>query len=74
MFSATYDEKVMKFAQAVVHDAMIIKLKREEESLDNIRQVYIECDSQDTKFLALSDIYGSISIGQSVIFCRVCIY
>ena len=71
LFSATYDDNVMKFAQAVVHDAMIIKLKREEESLDNIKQVYIECENQDAKFNALSDIYGSISIGQSVIFCRV---
>ena len=61
----------MKFAQAVVHNAMIIKLKREEESLDNIKQVYIECENQEAKFAALSDIYGSISIGQSVIFCRV---
>ena len=63
----------MNFAENIVTNAMIIKLKREEESLDNIRQIYIECGNQDEKFGALSDIYGSISIGQSVIFCRVSI-
>jgi len=70
LFSATYDEKVMRFAETIVHDAFIIKLRREEQSLDNIKQFYIECRDQDDKFQALSNIYGSISIGQSMIFCH----
>ncbi len=41
LFSATYDQNVMKFAQAIISDPVIIKLKREEESLDNIRQVIL---------------------------------
>jgi len=71
LFSATYDDQVMRFAESVVHDAIIIKLKREEQSLDNIKQYYIECTSLEDKFSALSNIYGSISIGQSMIFCHV---
>ena len=70
-FSATYDEDVMKFARAVVPDAAIIRLKREEESLDNIKQYYIVCKNQEEKFVALSNIYGAITIGQSMIFCQV---
>jgi len=70
-FSATYDEEVMKFARAVVPDAVIIRLKREEESLDNIKQYYIVCKDQEEKFVALSNIYGAITIGQSMIFCHV---
>ena len=70
LFSATYDDDVMKFAQAVIpRSPIIIKLRREEESLDNIRQFYIECENEGDKFRALSNIYGSISIGQSIIFC-----
>jgi len=61
----------MRFAESVVHDAIIIKLRREEQSLDNIKQYYIECTSLEDKFSALSNIYGSISIGQSMIFCHV---
>ena len=75
LFSATYDDDVMKFAQAVIpRSPIIIKLRREEESLDNIRQFYIECENEGDKFRALSNIYGSISIGQSIIFCAVSLY
>lgn len=61
----------MRFAENVVPNAMVFKLKREEQSLDNIKQYFIECQSVDDKFTALSNIYGSISIGQSMIFCHV---
>ena len=71
LFSATYDDQVMRFAESIVHDAIVIKLRREEQSLDNIKQYYIECSSLEDKFSALSNIYGSISIGQSMIFCHV---
>ncbi|XP_045161433.2 ATP-dependent RNA helicase DDX19A-like [Mercenaria mercenaria] len=70
LFSATYDEEVMKFAQAVIpNNPVVIKLRRDEESLDNIRQFYVQCRDQEDKFQALSNIYGAISIGQSMIFC-----
>ncbi|XP_046564539.1 ATP-dependent RNA helicase DDX19A-like [Haliotis rubra] len=71
LFSATYDADVMKFAQAVIpNDPVVIRLRREEESLDNIKQYYIECQDEADKFQALSNIYGTISIGQSMIFCQ----
>ncbi|XP_060584005.1 ATP-dependent RNA helicase DDX19A-like [Ruditapes philippinarum] len=70
LFSATYDDEVMKFAQAVIpNNPVVIKLRRDEESLDNIRQFYVQCRDQEDKFQALSNIYGAISIGQSMIFC-----
>jgi ATP-dependent RNA helicase DDX19/DBP5 len=39
LFSATYSDDVMSFAKQVVPDPIIIRLKRNEESLDNIKQV-----------------------------------
>eukprot|EP00117_Sycon_ciliatum_P020924 scpid49735/ scgid18499/ ATP-dependent RNA helicase DDX19A; DDX19-like protein; DEAD box protein 19A len=69
LFSATYDDDVMGFAQRIVSDPIVIKLKRQEESLDNIRQVYIECRNELEKYEALSNIYGLVSIGQAIIFC-----
>ncbi|XP_059178565.1 DEAD-box helicase Dbp80-like [Physella acuta] len=70
LFSATYDASVMDFAEKVIpNDPVIIKLRREEESLENIKQYYIECNDQEEKFIALANIYGAISIGQSMIFC-----
>ena len=61
----------MKFATHLVSNPMIIRLKREEESLENIHQYYIECGSRQDKLNALINIYGSITIGQCVIFCHV---
>ncbi|XP_025083137.1 ATP-dependent RNA helicase DDX19A-like [Pomacea canaliculata] len=71
LFSATYDQTVMQFAQKIIPgDPVIIRLRREEESLDNIKQYYIECNSKEEKFQALCNIYGTISIGQAMIFCH----
>ncbi|XP_070207405.1 ATP-dependent RNA helicase DDX19A-like isoform X2 [Littorina saxatilis] len=71
LFSATYDTQVMNFAAKIVpNDPVIIRLRREEESLENIRQFYIECHSVEDKYRAMCNIYGSISIGQSMIFCH----
>ncbi|XP_054721031.1 ATP-dependent RNA helicase DDX19A-like [Uloborus diversus] len=70
LFSATYSEEVMQFAELIVNDPIIIKLKREEESLENIKQYYIVCKNQGEKFDALCNIYGTIAIGQAIIFCH----
>ena len=71
LFSATYEQNVIKFAQAIVPNPVVIRLRRQEESLANIKQYYINCQSRNDKFQALSNLYGAISIGQSMIFCHV---
>lgn len=71
LFSATYDSAVMEFAQHIVKNPLIIKLQREEESLDNITQYYVKCRDQDEKYQAIQNIYGVITIGQAIIFCQV---
>eukprot|EP00069_Balaena_mysticetus_P000398 bmy_14560T0 len=70
LFSATFEDSVWKFAQKVVPDPNIIKLKREEETLDTIKQYYVLCNSRDEKFQALCNIYGAITIAQAMIFCH----
>lgn len=69
LFSATYDEVVMKFARKIVPEPNIIQLRREEETLDNIKQYFATCGSKDKKFEALTNIYGVLSVGQAIIFC-----
>lgn len=71
LFSATYDRSVIEFAQHIVKDPIIIKLLREQESLDNITQYYVRCRDQDEKYQAIQNIYGVITIGQAIIFCHV---
>ncbi|KAM4703423.1 ATP-dependent RNA helicase DDX19B [Rhinophrynus dorsalis] len=70
LFSATFEESVWRFAQKVVPEPNIIKLKREEETLDTIKQYYVVCRNQEEKFEALCNIYGTITIAQAMIFCH----
>lgn len=72
-FSATYEPEVMNFAEIIVSNPLIIRLLREEESLDNIKQYYIKCKNIDEKYTAITNIYGVITIGQAIIFCHVSI-
>lgn len=69
-FSATYEEDVMEFAEGIVSDPVIIRLRREEESLHNIKQYYVMCRNLDDKYTAISNIYGVVTIGQAMIFCH----
>lgn len=70
LFSATYDLNVMNFAENIISNPVLIKLRREEESLDNIKQYYVYCDSSQAKYRSIRNIYGTITIGQAMIFCQ----
>ncbi|KAM6976952.1 ATP-dependent RNA helicase DDX19A [Aplochiton taeniatus] len=70
LFSATFEDSVWQFAERVVPDPNIIKLKREEETLDTIKQYYMLCKEKEDKFSALCNLYGSITIAQIMIFCH----
>ena len=63
LFSATYDQAVMDFAENIVPNPVTIKLRREEESLDNIKQYYVNCDTPEAKYRSIANIYGVITIG-----------
>ncbi|XP_056633594.1 DEAD-box helicase Dbp80 [Diorhabda sublineata] len=69
-FSATYDSEVMDFAEHIVKNPIIIRLKREEESLDNIMQYYVQCNGAEDKYNAITTIYSMVGVGQAIIFCH----
>ncbi|XP_042901383.1 DEAD-box helicase Dbp80 isoform X2 [Parasteatoda tepidariorum] len=70
LFSATYSSDVMSFAEMIITEPIIMQLKREQWTLENVKQFYVMCYTNEGKYSALSNIYGSISIGQTIIFCR----
>lgn len=70
LFSATYDEQVMNFAETIIPNALVLQLKREDESLENILQYYVICNNEADKYNALANIFGTLSIGQTFIFCQ----
>lgn len=71
LFSATFEESVLSFAKCIVLDANIIRLKKEKETLDTIKQFYVLCESREERFQAICNIYGAITIAQAIIFCQV---
>lgn len=71
LLSATFEDSVWKFAELVIPDPNIIRLKREEETLDTIKQFYVLCRDKEEKFAALCDLYGSLTVAQAMIFCHV---
>lgn len=71
LFSATFKETVRAFAVQIVSSPIVIKLREEELTLSNIRQYFFVCRSREEKYRALCNIYGSITIGQAMIFCQV---
>lgn len=70
LFSATFPEEVQEFAKLFAPEANQLFLKQEDVTVDAIKQLYLECDSEQGKFEALSMLYDCMSIGQSIVFCR----
>ncbi|XP_018414520.1 PREDICTED: ATP-dependent RNA helicase DDX25-like [Nanorana parkeri] len=70
LFSATFEDTVWCFAERIVPDPNIIKLRKEEMTLDNILQFYDACEDRDQKFSALCNIYSTFTIAQAIIFCQ----
>lgn len=70
LFSATFPEEVEGFATKFAPGANEIRLKTEELSVDGIKQLYMDCKSEQDKYDVLTDLYGILTIGQSIIFVR----
>lgn len=74
LFSATFPDKVMQYAKQFCPNAAEIKLKREELTVGGIKQMYMDCPSDEGKYDILAHLYGLMTIGASIIFVKVCRY
>ncbi|KAF8818040.1 DEAD/DEAH box helicase [Cardiosporidium cionae] len=70
LFSATFPDEVKAFATSMVPNANKITVEKENLSLKSVSQFYMMYTDEDNKFQLLSDLYGSMTIGQSVIFVK----
>lgn len=71
LFSATFPNVVREFAGRIAPEANEIYLKQEDVTVDAIKQLWLQCDGEEGKFDALSILYELMTIGQSIVFCRV---
>lgn len=68
--SATLSREVIEMTSKFTSNPAKILVKREEVSLQGIKQYHIQCEKEDWKFDTLCDIYDSLTITQAVIFCN----
>ncbi|KAI9868028.1 MAG: RNA helicase required for poly(A+) mRNA export [Trichoglossum hirsutum] len=70
LFSATFPEDVVRYASKFAPNANSITLKHEELTVEGIKQLYMDCNSEDHKYEVLVKLYGLMTIGSSIIFVK----
>jgi translation initiation factor 4A len=68
LFSATLPKEVLKVIELFINKPVKILVKKEELTLEGIKQFYIPVDKEEWKLDALCDVYGSIKVEQSIIY------
>lgn len=68
--SATLSREVLEVTDKFTTDPVKILVKRDDISLEGIKQFRIQCEKEDWKFDTLCDLYDSLTITQAVIFCN----
>ncbi|KAK4452369.1 P-loop containing nucleoside triphosphate hydrolase protein [Podospora aff. communis PSN243] len=70
LFSATFPDKVLQYAERYAPNANQMKLKQQELTVKGISQMYMDCPNEKDKYDILCKLYGLMTIGSSVIFVR----
>ncbi|EJS41755.1 dbp5p [Saccharomyces arboricola H-6] len=68
LFSATFADAVRQYAKKIVPNANTLELQTNEVNVDAIKQLYMDCKSEADKFEVLTELYGLMTIGSSIIF------
>lgn len=70
LFSATFDDSVRKYAQKVVPNADSLELQKNEVNVSAIKQLFMDCTDENNKYEVLTELYGLLTIGSSIIFVQ----
>jgi translation initiation factor 4A len=70
LFSATMPEELNKLTDKFMRNPVKILVKNEQLTLEGIRQYYIALENDEVKYDTLKDIYGSLTLSQSIIYCN----
>lgn len=69
--SATLPNEVLELTTKFMSkDTLKLLVKRDELTLDGIKQFFVKVEKEEYKFSTLCDLYDSITITQAVIFCN----
>lgn len=70
LFSATIPNEVLDITSHFMTNPLKILVKTDELTLEGIRQYYVLVDRDSDKYLVLSDLYSTIAVTQSIIYCN----
>lgn len=70
LFSATMPSEVLEVTTRFMRDPIRILVKRDELTLEGIRQFYIAIEQEDWKLETLCDLYETLTITQAIIYCN----
>lgn len=68
LFSATMPSEVLELSKKFIKNPLHILVKKEELTLEGISQFYVGLQKRDHKIDTLIDLFGTISVTQSIIF------
>jgi len=70
LISATMPVEVLEMTTKFMNDPVKILVKRDELTLEGIKQFFVAVEKEDWKFDTLCDLYDILTITQAVIFCN----
>ncbi|KAJ6260721.1 ATP-dependent RNA helicase eIF4A [Drechslerella dactyloides] len=70
LLSATMPSDVLEVTTKFMRDPVRILVKKDELTLEGIKQFYIAVEKEEWKLDTLSDLYETVTITQAVIFCN----
>lgn len=68
--SATLPPEVLEMTDKFMTDPVRVLVKRDELTLEGIKQFFVAVEKEDWKFDTLCDLYDTLTITQAVIFCN----
>lgn len=70
LFSATMPVELNSLTEKFMRNPVKVLVKNEQLSLEGIRQFYVALENDDSKYETLKDIYSSLTVSQSIIYCN----
>ena len=70
LISATLPHEVLELTTKFMTDPIRILVKRDELTLEGIKQFFVSVEKEEWKFDTLCDLYDTLTVTQAVIFCN----
>merc|ERR1711935_836995 len=70
LFSATMPPEILDMTTKFMRDTVRILVKKDELTLEGIKQFYVAIEKEDWKMDTLCDLYETLTITQAIIYCN----